>query len=99
LILHIRFTVPAIKPAAGGEKGLKSISIQFGTVTESDGKKLYAITAGDGEYLAANKAALDHALPRMQSVNRAHRGGPAPEIMRAKENLNWSFPCVRDAVH
>src|ERR1700722_7310216 len=30
------------------------------TVVEADGKKLYSITAGGSEYLAANKAALDN---------------------------------------
>ena len=61
------------------------------TVAESNGKKLYAITANGTEYLAANKTALDQALRRMQSVNTAHSGGPAPEIMRARENLKLAL--------
>jgi DNA-binding PadR family transcriptional regulator len=61
------------------------------TVAESDGKKLYAITADGTAYLAANKSALDQALQRMQSVNTAHGGGPAPEIMRARENLKLAL--------
>jgi DNA-binding PadR family transcriptional regulator len=61
------------------------------TVAESDGKKLYAITADGAAYLAANKTALDQALQRMQSVNTAHSGGPAPEIMRARENLKLAL--------
>jgi DNA-binding PadR family transcriptional regulator len=61
------------------------------TVAETDGKKLYAITAGGSEYLAANKAALDNALQHMQSVNTAHGGGPAPEITRARENLKLAL--------
>jgi DNA-binding PadR family transcriptional regulator len=61
------------------------------TVAESAGKKLYAITADGTAYLAANKAALDQALQRMQSVNTAHGGGPAPEIMRARENLKLAL--------
>jgi DNA-binding PadR family transcriptional regulator len=61
------------------------------TVAESDGKKLYAITADGAAYLAANKSALDQALQRMQSVNTAHSGGPAPEIMRARENLKLAL--------
>jgi DNA-binding PadR family transcriptional regulator len=61
------------------------------TVAESDGKKLYAITADGTAYLAANKTALDQALQRMQSVNTAHGGGPAPEIMRARENLKLAL--------
>ncbi|SDT60520.1 transcriptional regulator, PadR family [Bradyrhizobium canariense] len=61
------------------------------TVTESEGKKLYAVTADGTAYLAANKTAVDNALQRMQSVNTAHSGGPAPEIMRARENLKLAL--------
>jgi DNA-binding PadR family transcriptional regulator len=61
------------------------------TVAESNGKKLYAITANGTEYLTANRTALDQALRRMQSVNTAHSGGPAPEIMRARENLKLAL--------
>jgi DNA-binding PadR family transcriptional regulator len=61
------------------------------TVTESEAKKLYAITADGTTYLAANKTALDNVLQRMQSVNTAHGGGPAPEIMRARENLKLAL--------
>jgi DNA-binding PadR family transcriptional regulator len=61
------------------------------TVAESDGKKLYTVTAEGTAYIAANKAALDQALRRMQSVNTAHGGGPAPEIMRARENLKLAL--------
>jgi DNA-binding PadR family transcriptional regulator len=61
------------------------------TVTESNGKKRYAITAEGTACLAANKAGLDHALARMQSVNTAHGGGPAPEILRARENLKLAL--------
>jgi DNA-binding PadR family transcriptional regulator len=61
------------------------------TITESDGKKLYAITAEGTAYLAANKSTVDNALQRMQSVNTAHSGGPAPEIMRARENLKLAL--------
>ena len=61
------------------------------TVAEADGKKLYAITADGTAYLAANRTALDNALRRMQSVNTAHSGGPAPEILRARENLKLAL--------
>ncbi len=64
------------------------------TVSESDGKKLYAITADGTAYLAANKSSVDNALQRMQSVNTAHSGGPAPEIMRARENLKAAIVCA-----
>jgi DNA-binding PadR family transcriptional regulator len=61
------------------------------TVAESDGKKLYTITADGTAYLNANKPALDQALARMQSVNTAHGGGPAPEILRARVNLKMAL--------
>jgi DNA-binding PadR family transcriptional regulator len=61
------------------------------SVAESDGKKLYAITPNGTAYLAANQAALDSALDRMQSVSKANSGGPAPEIIRATENLKLAL--------
>jgi DNA-binding PadR family transcriptional regulator len=61
------------------------------TVTESSGKKLYTITEAGTDFLKANKTAVDNALQRMQSVNSAHGGGRAPEIMRARENLKLAL--------
>lgn len=61
------------------------------TVSENEGKKLYAITAEGTAYLAANKTAVDSALQHMQSVKAKHGGGPAPEIMRARENLKMAL--------
>ena len=61
------------------------------TVTESAGKKLYAITDEGQAYLAANKTAVEAALGRMESVNTAHGGGPAPEIIRAIGNLRMAL--------
>ena len=61
------------------------------TVSEHAGKRLYAITTEGTAYLAANKSAVDNALQRMQSVNIAHGGGPAPEITRARENLKMAL--------
>jgi DNA-binding PadR family transcriptional regulator len=61
------------------------------TVAESDGKKLYTITTEGTAYIEANKTALDQAMARMQSVNTAHSGGPAPEILRARVNLKLAL--------
>ena len=61
------------------------------TVSENEGKKLYAITAEGTAYLAANKTAVDNALQHMQSVKAKHGGGPAPEITRARENLKMAL--------
>jgi DNA-binding PadR family transcriptional regulator len=61
------------------------------TVTEAGGKKLHAITAEGSAWLAANHAAVAAALARMRSVGEAHGGGPAPEILRATENLRLAL--------
>ena len=65
--------------------------IGHATVTESAGRKLYAITPDGIASLAANKAALDGALGRMRSVSTANSGGPAPDIIRATENLRLAL--------
>ena len=65
--------------------------IGHATVTESGGRKLYAITPDGIASLAANKAALDGALGRMRSVSTANSGGPAPDIIRATENLRLAL--------
>ena len=61
------------------------------TVAESEGKKLYTITAEGTAYLDANKSAVDQAMAHMQSVKSAHGGGPAPEILRARVNLKMEL--------
>lgn len=61
------------------------------TVTESEGKKRYAITPDGTAYLAAHRGALEAALDRMRSVSAANSGGPAPEIVRASENLKLAL--------
>jgi DNA-binding PadR family transcriptional regulator len=61
------------------------------TVTETDGRKLYSATADGAAYLATNKTAVDSALAHMQSVRTANSGGPAPEIIRATENLKLAL--------
>jgi DNA-binding PadR family transcriptional regulator len=61
------------------------------TVTEADGKKLYAVTEQGTFYLAAHRRSVDAALARMAAVSAAHDGGPAPEIIRARENLRLAL--------
>ncbi len=65
--------------------------IGHATVAEEDGKKRYAITPEGSAYLAAHRAALDGALERMRSVSDANSGGPAPELVRATENLRLAL--------
>ena len=61
------------------------------TVEENDGKKRYSITDEGRAYLAANQSAVDAELARMQEVSKRHGGGPAPQIIRAMENLKLSL--------
>jgi DNA-binding PadR family transcriptional regulator len=61
------------------------------TVAEQAGKKLYAITPEGEAYMAASGPGVQAALARMQSVSAAHGGGPAPEIVRATENLKLAL--------
>lgn len=61
------------------------------TVAESDGKKRYSITEEGRGYLAANQPAVDAALARMRDVSTRHGGGPAPQIIRAMENLKLAL--------
>jgi DNA-binding PadR family transcriptional regulator len=64
----------------------------YATVTTSDGtKKLYAITSEGSAHLAANKAAVDAIFERIAEVRSAHGDGPAPQIVRAIENLRLAL--------
>lgn len=61
------------------------------TVEEIDGKKRYAITAEGRAHLAANQSAVDAEMARMREISQRHGGGPAPQIIRAMENLKMSL--------
>ena len=61
------------------------------TVEEHDDKKRYTITAEGQRYLTEHKDAVDAALARMKEVNARHGGGPAPQIIRAMENLKLAL--------
>jgi DNA-binding PadR family transcriptional regulator len=64
----------------------------YATVTTSDGtKKLYAITREGSGYLAANKEAVDAIFGRIAEIRSAHGDGPAPQIVRAMENLTLAL--------
>jgi DNA-binding PadR family transcriptional regulator len=55
------------------------------------GKKLYAITPEGAATLEANKAVVDAIFARMEEVSAAHGGGPAPQILRAAQNLRMAL--------
>lgn len=55
------------------------------------GRKLHTITEQGQAYLAANRPALDALLARMDEAARTHGSGPAPQILRAMENLKLAL--------
>jgi DNA-binding PadR family transcriptional regulator len=62
------------------------------TVSTGDGaKKLHAITAEGRAYLEAYRPAVAALLARMEEANRVHGGGPAPQIVRAMENMKLAL--------
>ena len=63
------------------------------TVTPSPegAKKLHEITDQGHFFLEANRPALQLLLAKMAEATRTHGGGPAPQIVRAMENLRLSL--------
>ncbi len=62
------------------------------TVTPGDGaKKLHTITAEGTAWLEANRPALSAILSRIDEATRTHGGGPAPQVVRAMENLKLAL--------
>jgi len=62
------------------------------TVSAGDGgKKLHEITPQGRAFLDANRPALEVLLARMAESSRARGDGPAPQILRAMENLNLAL--------
>ncbi len=62
------------------------------TVTPGDGaKKLHTITPDGQAYLEAHRPVVDALLARMDEANRTHGSGPAPQILRAMENLRLAL--------
>jgi DNA-binding PadR family transcriptional regulator len=54
-------------------------------------KKLHEITAEGKAFLETNRAALEPLLARMQEASRAAGDGPAPQVVRAMENLRLAL--------
>ncbi|MEZ5864798.1 MAG: PadR family transcriptional regulator [Geminicoccaceae bacterium] len=62
------------------------------TVGTTEGaRKLHEITDQGRAFLAANQPALDALLARMDEAGRAQGDGPAPQILRAMENLKLAL--------
>lgn len=67
---------------------------ELGHVTVSPGegaKKLHAITDAGRAFLDGNRPALDAILARMTEASRTRGGGPAPQVLRAMENLKLAL--------
>jgi DNA-binding PadR family transcriptional regulator len=64
----------------------------YTTVAASEGgKKLYTVTPEGTTFLDANRAAVEAVFARMREAGAAYRGGPAPQILRAMENLRMAL--------
>lgn len=61
-------------------------------VTPGEGaRKLHEITEAGRAFLIANGPAVDALFARMAEASQARGGGPAPQILRAMENLKLSL--------
>jgi len=54
-------------------------------------RKLHEITESGRAFLTANGPAVDALFARMQEASQARGGGPAPQIIRAMENLRLAL--------
>ncbi|GJG88968.1 hypothetical protein tb265_41490 [Gemmatimonadetes bacterium T265] len=62
------------------------------TVRPDEGaKKSYEITDAGRAFLDANRPTVDALLARMAEAGRAHGGAPAPQLLRAMENLRLAL--------
>jgi DNA-binding PadR family transcriptional regulator len=59
--------------------------------TGEGARKLHEITPQGRAFLDANRPALDALLARMDEAGQAHGAGPAPQILRAMENLKLAL--------
>ncbi len=66
------------------EEGLASVST-------SDNKKVYSVTAEGKQYLEANKQRIEELFARLDVAGRGFRRGRSPEIMRAFMNLRGAI--------
>lgn len=84
----------AYSPSPGVVYPTLTMLEELGHVTVSPaegGKKLHTITAEGRAYLEAYKPVLEALQARMAEASRTHGGGPAPQILRAMENLRLAL--------
>jgi DNA-binding PadR family transcriptional regulator len=63
----------------------------YTALTEQDGKKLYALTEAGEAYLRENQQTVDGVAARLAEASAARGDGPAPQIVRAVENLRLAL--------
>ncbi|MFD0937998.1 PadR family transcriptional regulator, partial [Methylobacterium trifolii] len=84
----------AYSPSPGVIYPTLTLLQDLGHVTVSDGegaKKLHTLTPEGQAYLDAHRPTLDALLARMDEAGRTHGGGPAPQVVRAMENLKLAL--------
>lgn len=64
--------------------------VSVGSAAEG-GRKLHEVTEQGRAFLEANRATLDGLLARMDEAGRARGDGPAPQVIRAMENLKLAL--------
>jgi len=84
----------AYSPSPGGVYPTLTMLEELGYVTvgaSDGGKKLHTITESGTALLQANRQAVDVLLERIAVAGAAHGGEPAPQILRAMENLRLAL--------
>jgi DNA-binding PadR family transcriptional regulator len=70
---------------------LEELGYVTSSTSEGGAKKLHEITAEGRAFLETNREAVEALLARMDEAGRVHGGGPAPQIVRAMENLKLAL--------
>jgi DNA-binding PadR family transcriptional regulator len=89
----------AYSPSPGVIYPTLTLLEDLGYVAVSPGegaRKLHEITPSGRSFLDANRAAVDALFSRMTEASQARGGGPAPQIVRAMENLKLALRLRQD---
>lgn len=84
----------AYSPSPGVIYPTLTLLEELGYVAVSPGegaRKLHQITDAGQSFLSANQQAVDALFARMEEASHARGGGPAPQILRAMENLKLAL--------
>jgi len=84
----------AYSPSPGVIYPTLTLLEELGYVAVSPGegaRKLHEITEAGTAFLTANRSAVDALFARMEEASLARGDGPAPQILRAMENLKFAL--------